>query len=268
MEHFLVTNGDWITPGSVYFYRCPSCDGRRVSYTTRQPHRHIPLDDKGESPIISGHVLYVASSWSSRSGLTWYKPGNPHWSHWWPVSGYHRGQAFGVLLKDPRFLCVPTSLAFTAGEYEVLLSTFKDRPSLRALKGDGPFETRTVWSAVGPDKEIGQSLCLSCLHKEVEAAASHRQGHLTLAPLASLSEAAKEAVSWLSDREPSDPGVFNHGIRGALVHTHSGRVALIDSPVDGDAVISSPDHPDEEIVLSVGGGPWVAVHPWPQKGVD
>jgi hypothetical protein len=198
----------------------------------------------------------------------------PNWSHWWPVSGYYRGRAFGVLLKDPQFLCVPASLAFTAGEYDVLLSSFKDRPPIKALKGDGPYEirtvceTRTVWAAVDPD--IEQNLCLPCLHKEVEAHACFRQGHLTLAPLAALSEAAQSAVSWLSEREPAkDPVIFNHRVEGAIVRSHSGRVALIEALLSvREGRISSPDHPDEEIHLPVKGGPWVAVHPWPSKEVD
>jgi hypothetical protein len=173
------------------------------------------------------------------------------------------------LLKDPKFLVIPQSIAFTSRDFEVVLETFEDRPPIKARKGDGPFEVRTVWAAVGPDKEVEHSLCLDCLDKEVEANACARQGHLTLAPLAALSKAAEDAVSWLSDREPATPSViFNHRIDGTIVRTHSGRVSMIDSP-SGGAHISSPDHPAEEIILPAGDGPWVAVHPWPsRKGVD
>jgi len=269
----LISNGSWISPGTVDFTRCPSCHAWRARYHTRQPQRSIPYDDRGYSPTIKGDVFYVMQPWCSRSGLTWAEQGMPHMSHWKPAKSSNAFPSVGILLKDPKFLILPESLEFTAGEHEVFLERFHDRPPIKALKADGPFQVRVTWTAVSNASRNGEEetgLCITCLNKEVTAHACFRQGHLTLAPWVALDAAAQAAVSWLQDLEPTTaPCIFNHSVTGARVWMHSGRVAIIDSPTEGDGSVSSPDHPGETITLPVGQGPWVAVHPWPdRRGVD
>jgi hypothetical protein len=272
MENILVASGTWINPGSMAGSVCPQCGQKEARVTTREPSRRIVYNENGRSPEIKGTVLFISRSWTSRSGLTWCKPIVTH--RWWWCHGPFY-PSWGLLLKDPVFSILPAPMAFTAlGNEEAVLDQFLDIPPIKARKGDGPFETRTSWAAFVGGSDISfaafnnaaKKLCLPCLDKEVSNAASHRQGHLTLAPLAKLTEAAQAAVAWLREREPSDPGMFNHGVQGAAVRTHSGRVSLIETPTEGDAIVSSPDHPDEEIVLPQGEGPWVAVHPWPSRG--
>jgi hypothetical protein len=284
----LIASTSWVSPGSVYYTHCPRCRSWRVRYVTRQPDRRIPYDDRGYSPVIKGDVFYVLRPWHSRSGLTWTEQGLPHLSHWKRAYSSNAFPGVGILLRDPQFLVLPDSLAFTAGEHEVLLERFRDRPPIKALKADGPYQVRTTWSAVSSSSRNGEEetrLCVSCLDKEVVEKACYRQGHLTLAPLETLTSEAQAAVSWLSKREPATNHIiFNHQVQGATVRMHSGRVSIIESfpstesrdgvsiPEDWDSMragkISSPDHPEEEIVLPVGHGPWIAVHPWPQKGRD